>query len=95
MFFGAVARFGKRFAHNVAVLSVFISCILMSASPSRAESDDDAYAALNSFSAVTSKTINDAGCLITASVDFNKYSEKLAIFREAWLNRDFSIDFYQ
>ena len=95
MFFGAVARFGKRFAHNVAVLSVFISCILMSASPSRAESDDAAYAALNSFSAVTSKTINDAGCLITASVDFNKYSEKLAIFREAWLNRDFSIDFYQ
>ncbi|WP_349958083.1 hypothetical protein [Rhizobium sp. ZPR3] len=60
-----------------------------------ASSEEDAYSALKSFSTLTSKTINDAGCLVTASMDFNKYAEKLAIFRDAWLSRDYSVDFYQ
>ncbi|NTF59420.1 hypothetical protein G6L12_31395 [Agrobacterium rhizogenes] len=60
-----------------------------------AYSEDDAYSALKIFSVVTSKTINDAGCLVTASMDFNKFSDKVAIFRDAWLSRDYSVDFYQ
>jgi hypothetical protein len=33
-------------------------------------------------------------CKIDATVDFELYKPRLAIFREAWLNRDYSVDFY-
>ncbi|TXM66628.1 hypothetical protein FV226_23165 [Methylobacterium sp. WL12] len=57
--------------------------------------DDAAYEALLTTAKITSKTINDAGCLVTATADFDAYQQQLAVFREAWLNRDQSIDFYR
>jgi hypothetical protein len=57
--------------------------------------DDDPYPALASFTSITSKIINSAGCLVAASADFNGFNDHLGTFRSAWLNRDYSIDFYR
>lgn len=71
-----------------------MGCAICLGNGAHANSDDDAYAALQTFAHVTSKTINSAGCLVTASVDFNGFTSKLALFREVWLNKDYSVDFY-
>jgi hypothetical protein len=59
-----------------------------------AATDEDAYAAMAQFTSITSKTINSAGCLITASANFSDFVARVDTFRSAWLNRDYSIDFY-
>lgn len=69
-------------------------CLVVAGSSAWADSDDEAYAALNTFTRLTSKTINSAGCLIAATADFSQFTSKIAVFRDAWLNRDYSLDFY-
>ena len=61
---------------------------------SRASADNDPYAALQTFTSITSKTINSAGCLVAASADVDGFYKQLDTFRNAWLNKDYSIDFY-
>ena len=61
---------------------------------SPAKAADDPYAAMQNFVKITSRTINSAGCLETGSADFDAFKQYLPVFREAWLNRDYSLDFY-
>lgn len=59
-----------------------------------ASTDEAAYATMTEFTSITSKTINSAGCLITASANFPSFIGHQEVFRNAWLNKDYSIDFY-
>lgn len=68
--------------------------LALSISVSSAKAADDPYAAMQNFAKVTSKTINSAGCLVTGSADFETSMKYFPIFREEWLNRDYSLDFY-
>lgn len=79
----------------IRLIALTLIVSLFSILSSHASSDDDAYTAMAGFTSITSKTINSAGCLITASADFNGFNDHLDIFRSAWLNRDYSIDFYR
>jgi hypothetical protein len=73
-------------------LLALVSALSFGASSSKAA--DDSYAAMSKFTAITSKTINTAGCVITGSADFDAFKPYLQLFREEWLNRDYSLDFY-
>ena len=64
------------------------------ASVSAAELDKNAYNALTSLAHITSKQVTQNGCSVTAVADFQEYTKHLSLFREAWLNRDYSFDFY-
>jgi hypothetical protein len=68
--------------------------LALSISVSSTKAADDPYAAMQHFAKVTSKTINSAGCLVTGSVNFEASKQYFPIFREEWLNRDYSLDFY-
>ena len=68
--------------------------LALSISVSSTKAADDPYAAMQNFAKVTSKTINPAGCLVTGSADFEASKQYLPIFREEWLSRDYSLDFY-
>lgn len=72
---------------------VFIILALVG-SVSSARGADDPYTAMQNFAKVTTKTINSAGCLVTGSADFDASKRYLPLFREEWLNRDYSLDFY-
>jgi hypothetical protein len=74
---------------------MLIVLIATTASGEERKPDDAAYDALLATAKISSKTINEAGCLITGIADFENYKKQLPVFREAWLNRDFSIDFYR
>ena len=73
-------------------LAIFLSLSFISGG--YAATDDDAYNALAKFATVSSKTINSAGCLITATADFDGFFSQISTFRDAWLNQDFSVDYY-
>jgi hypothetical protein len=74
------------------MLIAAITLILQLSSACQAE--EDPYAALNEFVNITSKHITVNDCSLTAVADFERYPSHLALFREAWLDRDFSLDFY-
>jgi hypothetical protein len=64
------------------------------APPSASDPNDAAYEALAKFTKINSKTVNSAGCLVAATADFDGYYPYLPTFRDAWLNLDYSVDFY-
>jgi len=66
----------------------------LTASEAYAAANDDAYQALLGFTSISSKTVNSAGCLVTGAADFDGFTDKLPTIRDAWLNRDYSVDFY-
>jgi hypothetical protein len=68
--------------------------LALSISVSSTKAADDPYAAMQNFAKVTSKTLNSAGCLVRGSADFEASKQYFPIFREEWLNRDYSLDFY-
>ncbi|WP_156898202.1 hypothetical protein [Methylocapsa acidiphila] len=71
-----------------------ISSLLYCTHALAARDDNAAYSALLDFASISSKTINSAGCLVTGTIDFGGFVSKLDVFKEAWLNRDYSADFY-
>jgi hypothetical protein len=81
---------------NVAMIckSLLAITLALSISVSSTKAADDPYAAMQNFTKLTSKTINSAGCLVMGSADFDASKQYLPIFREEWLNRDYSLDFY-
>ncbi len=70
--------------------------LLLVGTPSQAEDTNphDPYKALVEILKQTDRNINAQACTVDATVDFALYQPKLAIFRDAWLNRDYSVDFY-
>lgn len=56
--------------------------------------EEDPYAVLHEIVSVVSKNVTATGCAIKAVAEFDRYPSHLALFREAWLNKDFSVDFY-
>jgi hypothetical protein len=79
----------------VRLITVSLISSLLGCSQALAATDDDAaYSALLDFASISSKTINSAGCLVTGTIDFGGIVSKLDVFKEAWLNRDYSTDFY-
>jgi|GEM_PF-2997063 len=56
--------------------------------------DTDPYEALVAFSTITSKQVDQNNCKISGVMDFDKFGSSLSVFREAWLNRDYSLDYY-
>ena len=74
--------------------SLLAITLALSISVSSTKAADDPYAAMQNFTKLTSKTINSAGCLVMGSADFDTSKQYLPIFREEWLNRDYSLDFY-
>jgi hypothetical protein len=81
----------KTLRSSLALLSV-VAAIWQCQTPCEAE--EDAYAALRDIITVTSKIITASDCSVNATVDFERYTPRLGLFRDAWLNRDFSVDFY-
>ena len=77
------------FIKSLFIIPIFYILLL---SPTKAA--DDPYEAMQKFATVTSTTINSAGCLVTASADFDESKKYFALFREEWLSRDYSVDFY-
>lgn len=70
---------------------------LMSITTCQADEPNADNAALNALTSIFSVdpiAKNQATCAVHATADFAKYIPKLETFRQAWLNRDYSIDFY-
>lgn len=73
-----------------------ISALVVILAPMSARADDAgsaAYKAMLSFTKVT--RIEPVECVVEGEADFEGFKPHLDVIREAWLNRDFSIDFYQ
>jgi hypothetical protein len=59
-----------------------------------AGTEDDPYSVLETFTSVAFGKPNSTECPLIGKIDFDGFSAKLPFFREAWLNKDYSIDFY-
>jgi hypothetical protein len=59
-----------------------------------ADTGDDPYSVLETFTSVAAGKLNSSACPLVGTIDFDGFSAKLPFFREAWLNKDYSIDFY-
>lgn len=68
--------------------------VLLSAIPNSTYAADDPYAALGTLLNVTTKNITQTSCSISATLNFEEYPQHLPLFRDAWLNKEFSVDFY-
>jgi hypothetical protein len=55
----------------------------------------DPYEALDKFITVNPEDTEKGFCIIKAVADFDGYKQYLPLFRDTWLNHDYSIDFYQ
>ena len=75
---------------NIVVLALVSQSTL---SPVRA--DNNPYSALSNFAKITSTNITSTTCVIKTAADFEAYKPYLPIFRDNWLNRDYSLDFYR
>ena len=85
---GWLARILKRSGATLAAL-LFCTCAL-------AEDSDhaDPYKAITETVQIMQPDPKSEDCNIRATADFAKFYERLGIFRDAFLNRDFSLDFY-
>jgi hypothetical protein len=81
---------------NLAVTRTGLIAVTLafSISASSAAGADNPNTAMQNFAKITSKTINTVGCLVTGSADFDASKQYFSVFREQWLNRDYSLDFY-
>ena len=79
---------------RLTVAAIAVAAMIIPTCPALS-ADDPAYTALSEIARINSKTINSAGCLVSGSVDFEGFQSKLSVFRERWLNRDYSEDFYR
>lgn len=59
-----------------------------------AAEEDAAYEALVRIQNIDSEDITPGKCSIQASLDFDSFTNDIAIYRDAWLNRDYSVDYY-
>lgn len=57
-------------------------------------SENDALNALMKIQEIKTKTITADKCLVEGILDFESYINDLSVYRDAWLNKDYSIDFY-
>src|ERR1700694_846412 len=76
------------------VLCMLISLVIYGEALRGSRADDDPYAALNALLKVTTKDIGDTSCSVGAALNFDDYPSRLALFRGAWLNKEYSIEFY-
>lgn len=60
-----------------------------------AHAQTDPYEALEKFITVNPEDAEKSFCIIKAVADFDDYKQYLPLFRDTWLNHDYSIDFYQ
>jgi hypothetical protein len=67
---------------------------IMTSSVAVADSKDDAYAILYKITTVEFAKDGSTGCPVIGIIDFDGFYANLPSFREAWLNRDYSVDFY-
>ncbi len=58
------------------------------------DTDDAAYEALLNFATIASMEATKTSCSVAAVADFDAYTPHLVTFREKWLNKDYSVDFY-
>ena len=83
------------------LLTIIFSCAIPFVAPSNSQAEDNdaaekaAYDALYKVAPPDDLQIEDTPCKITATAFFSVYSEHIPEFREAWLNRDYSVDFYK
>jgi hypothetical protein len=56
---------------------------------------DDPYDALVKNSRLVEKHLVNRDCLVIGQIDFDEFIKNLESVRDAWLNRDYSIDFYR
>lgn len=76
---------------SLVVVSAIASIFQISTS---CEAEEDPYAALREVVTITSKNITATDCSVGVVADFERYPPRLALFRDAWLNKEFSVDFY-
>ena len=74
---------------------IFVLLLTPSVSAMAQESsDDNPYKSIAETMTITPPDAKADDCAVRATIDFAKYAERLPIFREAFMNRDYSIDFY-
>ena len=69
---------------------------LLVCTPSFAETSDDnsPYAALIDITKLKPSDPGSRTCIVDGTVDFARFHDKLGIFREAYLNKELSLEFY-
>ena len=75
-----------------------IAGALLGGSPARADdpsAEDKAYKALLEIVQVKPRDPKSDDCVVKGVADFTKYADQVPLFREAFLNREFSDDFYK
>jgi len=77
-------------------LASALAAALLANGPAAAdgESEDTAYKTITQIVTVTPSDPKSDDCMVNATADFAKYVDQVAIFREAFLNKEFSVDFY-
>ena len=85
---------GMPVSHSPTLKAILIASVLALGSNNYARAEDDSYAALKSFSELTSDKTDNDGCWVIATADFEQFGPHLSLIREAWLDRDYSLDFY-
>ena len=77
-------------------LSTITAAALLASLPARADdsAEDKAYKAITDIVQVAPRDQNSDDCNVKGTADFAKYMDDLPIFRDAFLNHDYSVDFY-
>ncbi len=73
---------------------IILSTIFLSTFSKELGSTEDPYVILMKLSRITEKEMHNAKCFVKSNINFDNYVSYLPTFRQAWLNRDFSNDFY-
>jgi hypothetical protein len=73
------------------IVAIIVSVIPLTAV---ADTGDDPYSVMETFTTVTFGNPGSHECPLIGTIDFDSFSSKLPFFREAWLNKDYSVDFY-
>ncbi len=77
---------------RLVIAAVIVSILTFSAAV--ADFEDDAYSILQKITTVAFAKDGSTGCPVVGVIDFDGFYSNLPSFREAWLNKDYSVDFY-
>jgi hypothetical protein len=81
-----------KYTFSSVLAGFFVSIITFSSAG--ANSNEEAYTILKTITEVAFKENNTSGCPVLGTIDFDGFYAQLPVFREAWLNKDYSVDFY-
>ena len=74
-------------------LSAIICIVILYSSPS--QSRENPYETFDTFVTIPTKTLEQNNCVVKVVADFDLSLEHYSVYRDEWLNRDYSLDFYQ